>query len=345
MNQQSMMQNPRPAVSKWLWIILIIVAVLGAAFFAWFYLMGPGKKVATTTTTATDKTAGWKTYTNATDGFSMKYPADWTSAKDLKYFKSAVIGYADPATTKKITAIQTANPTVTPTIFSDVVVAYYAAITDMTGSPATLEAALKDTIHYKSYTATTLDGKPAFDAIVVSNPNYYAVFALNNLHVYEIEFPNTLDKTKLTDIEMTILANFKFITQTPASESADITCTDNTYSFTYVRPASWGACKVKEAKLTGITDTFYVEIATKDANFAAGDQVQDPTYYSPFAISVYTPAEWQALQAGQGAEKDTLITHNDNYYFGWSQANGVAATDFGTKTQDIAGIINSFKLK
>jgi len=52
-NQQPMMQNPRPAVSKWLWIILIIVVVIAAGFFGWYYLMGPGKKTTTTTTTPT----------------------------------------------------------------------------------------------------------------------------------------------------------------------------------------------------------------------------------------------------------------------------------------------------
>jgi len=76
MNQQPMMQNPRPAVSKWLWIILIIVAVIGAGFFSWYFLMGPGKKVTTTTTpvTTTDKTAGWQTFENKTYGYSFKYP-------------------------------------------------------------------------------------------------------------------------------------------------------------------------------------------------------------------------------------------------------------------------------
>lgn len=344
MNQQPMMQQAKPAVAKWLWILLIIVAVLGAAFFAWYYFMGPGKK-ATATTTTTDKTAGWKTYTNATDGFSFKYPSDWTSAKDLKYFKSAVVGFADPATTTKITSAQTANPGVTPTIFSDIVVAYYSAVTDMTGSPASLTAALSDTIHYKSFTPTTLASLTAYDTIVVSNPNYYAVFVQSkDNHIYEIEFPNIAAKTNLTDTEKTILTTFKFTTPAATPVSADITCTNDTYGFTYVRPASWGACKVKEAKLTGITDTFYVEIATKDANFAAGDQVQDAGYYSPFAISVYTPAQWAEVEASEGPH-DTKITSNNDYVFAWSQANGIPATDFGTKTDDIKTIIASFKLQ
>lgn len=37
---------------------------------------------ANTNTAATDETAGWKTYTNSTVGYSVKYPADWT-VKDI----------------------------------------------------------------------------------------------------------------------------------------------------------------------------------------------------------------------------------------------------------------------
>jgi len=82
MAQQPMMGNPRPVVSKWLWITLIIVVLAGAGYFSWYYFMGPGKKVATTTTTTptvVDETAGWQTYTNTTYTFSFKYPKDWTA--------------------------------------------------------------------------------------------------------------------------------------------------------------------------------------------------------------------------------------------------------------------------
>jgi len=91
MNQEpNMGMQSKPAVSKWLWISLIIVIVLAAGFAAWYYLSGPGKTVATTetttpttttmpttTTAATSTTADWKTYTDKTFGYSVKYPANW----------------------------------------------------------------------------------------------------------------------------------------------------------------------------------------------------------------------------------------------------------------------------
>lgn len=86
MNQpyQASGQN-KPAAAKWLWITLIAVIVIGGAFAAWYYLIGPGKAVesstATTTTTApVDETADWKTYTNTVKNFSFKYPKDWTES-------------------------------------------------------------------------------------------------------------------------------------------------------------------------------------------------------------------------------------------------------------------------
>lgn len=103
MNQQPQtpMGQGQPAVSKGLLVTFIIVILIGAAFAAWYFLTGPGKKVAsstatttttpaatttttttpstttTTTTPTTTATADWKTYTNTTEGYSIKYPTDW----------------------------------------------------------------------------------------------------------------------------------------------------------------------------------------------------------------------------------------------------------------------------
>ena len=101
MNQQSQtpVQQGQPAVSKGLLVTFIIVILIGAAFAAWYFLMGPGKAVKATTTTTTTtpvattttpstttktttttttSTADWKTFTGTTYGFSFKYPPTWT---------------------------------------------------------------------------------------------------------------------------------------------------------------------------------------------------------------------------------------------------------------------------
>jgi len=114
----------------WLWITLIIVILAGIGFFAWAYYdsknhtVQPDKATldainndstpaiaddATDVLTADDNTdiavtADWKTYTNDTYNFSIKYPSDWIqkeetsesymglSGKDLVY----KISFTDP---------------------------------------------------------------------------------------------------------------------------------------------------------------------------------------------------------------------------------------------------------
>lgn len=46
--------------------------------------------VSTNANVAVDETAGWKTYTNAEFGYSIKYPADWPIEPDSTATKSAV---------------------------------------------------------------------------------------------------------------------------------------------------------------------------------------------------------------------------------------------------------------
>jgi hypothetical protein len=132
------------------------------------------------------------------------------------------------------------------------------------------------------------------------------------------------------------------ITVSPSAASS-LTYTNSAYGFTLTFPATWKGYKLKEKVFTGSVITYYINIPTTDSSAVASDE-SDAGYYSPFAITVYTLAQWGALQAEEGP-KDTLITQNDTYAFGWSQANGIPASDFGTKSNDIKTIIASFKLK
>lgn len=78
MNQQENqpMQTAKPAVSKWLWITLIIVVLIAGGYFGWYYLSGPGKKVATTATPTTTAATTPTTTTTTT----TTTPATTTSA-------------------------------------------------------------------------------------------------------------------------------------------------------------------------------------------------------------------------------------------------------------------------
>lgn len=92
-NQAPMGQvkSGQPAVAKWLWITLIIVAVLGGFFLAWYLLIGPGKTPVATTTIATPTPTPTPattlpattdlTYANTTYGFTLTFPATWKGYK------------------------------------------------------------------------------------------------------------------------------------------------------------------------------------------------------------------------------------------------------------------------
>lgn len=55
---------------------------------------------ATTTTSATDETANWKTYTNEKYGFSFKYPGDWTYKTNAGTETLLTIGLFPPSKTE-----------------------------------------------------------------------------------------------------------------------------------------------------------------------------------------------------------------------------------------------------
>ena len=224
MNQQqpmTPMQNPRPAVSKWLWILLIIVVVIGAGFFSWYYLMGPGKKTTTTTTPVTTP--------------AKTTAADWKVVKNTKY------GYQITLTDvwKGYRWEEVPGPTgMTETI------SYYAPTTDT----AVVENA-------------TLKGKYAkiFNIEVFTPAQWAAADKTKNKLIDtndKYTFAYTTETVTATDLKTVdfgipaVIATFKFVTA-----SADITCTDATYKFTYVRPTSWGACKSKDVAVTGTTMT------------------------------------------------------------------------------------------
>src|SRR4030042_4323151 len=79
MNQKPTIGAPKPAVSKWLWIVLIVVGLGAAGYFGWYYLMGPGKKVETSTTTSTTTPASTTTTPSSTSTTSDTTPSTSTS--------------------------------------------------------------------------------------------------------------------------------------------------------------------------------------------------------------------------------------------------------------------------
>lgn len=215
--------TPKPPVSMWLWITLIIVAILGAAFFAWYFLMGPGKKVATTTTptatttaTKTAATSDWLTYTNSTYGYSIQYPPtlSYTESDGTKnmYFQTAAEKAAlaecskreatecSPGNQIHISVDQTAGTT-----------------NDETGK--TLEEIVnmrKSQLLSEIVEKTTLGGQPAWEGVENGLFTSYNAFTLYNDHVYDLTIPCDADsltacKAKITSDQQKMIDSFKFL--------------------------------------------------------------------------------------------------------------------------------------
>ncbi|AKM81952.1 TPA: hypothetical protein DD449_02465 [Candidatus Berkelbacteria bacterium] len=73
------MEQESKLKSKWMLIIIAVVVAIGI-FLAWYFLMGPGKKAESSSTTATtsvadvEPMAGWSTYESVKHGYKINRP-------------------------------------------------------------------------------------------------------------------------------------------------------------------------------------------------------------------------------------------------------------------------------
>ena len=171
--------------------------------------------------------------------------------------------------------------------------------------------------------------------VVLAGGGYFVWYFWNKSQTKIISPPTTTTTTPSPTTTTTPSAS-------TSTTTTDQTYTNSPYGFTLTFPASWKGYKMKEANFPDSVITYYINIPTTDTS-ATSDETAEAGYYSPFAITVYTLDQWIQVESSDGP-KDTLITKNDQYAFGWSQANGVPPADF-TDSEDIKTIIASFKLK
>lgn len=174
----------------------------------------------TTTTKTSDPTATWKTYTNTTNAYSVKYPADWKVVLDGND-KSLSIG--SPTYVKALAAYKTANPNggYNPP-HEEFVLNYYknldALQCDPSGCPSpkptTLDALVKQgngTINAGAIanplateaTKTTIGTMTFYKA--TGNDASRSYYTEINGHIYVLSFYTS----NLTDDESNILKSFK----------------------------------------------------------------------------------------------------------------------------------------
>ena len=148
-----------------------------------------------------DVTANWKTYTNDTDKYSVKYPSTWTVGDS-----NGALAINSPENQQG--AYEGYAPTVRLQVF--------ASVSDYVnnGSPAvkstkTLYEYAKGQDIGNTLRETTLDSKSAYEYEAGGLAgSYYHVVCEYNAKVYVVQIVS--DKVSLTDIEKSIISTFQF---------------------------------------------------------------------------------------------------------------------------------------
>ncbi|MEI6039801.1 MAG: PsbP-related protein [Candidatus Berkelbacteria bacterium] len=262
-----------------------------------------------------------KTYENDKYGFSFEYPSDWDIREDSINKKIIILDSAHKV-------IQHAGGELGLTIMSGNDI--YSSFDDMVSknekneNTKVVDRALNGKISAKFL--KTIEGRSEY---LIQSPNKEHFFSV---------YDNPSNSVDILDFNQ-ILSTFKFIDSVTTTSKI---YTNSKYGFSLTFPKSWEKYKIKEANIEGATATYYVNVPTKFPSSTDGNSTDLKDYYSPFALSVYTLAQWKDVVKSDGPQ-DSLITKNDKYVFTWTHAQW-APEDFKLDS-DIAGIIASFKLK
>jgi hypothetical protein len=176
---------------------------------------------------------------------------------------------------------------------------------------------------------------------IIFGGGYYVWNSLNsNTKVSDAGTITTPTTTNIVTPAPAVSSPVTSTSTTPATTTpTSIAYSNSQYGFSMTLPATWENYKIKTATFDGEVATLYFEMPTTDSSPVSS--TNDKGYYSPFAIGIYTPAQWATIQ-NEGGPSDTLIKQTSKYVFAWSHANGIPPTDW-TKDGDISSIIASFK--
>ena len=164
-----------------------------------------------TSTTATDKTADWKTYTNDEYGFSFKYPADWTKREGSngvqvnspeneqvrKDVEASELEYSDGYTDDVIVSFKTFNE-------------YIEGIGQDVNSLDELIPQEEEINQISNPEKTTWGGREAWGYTAAGMGAYYEIVTNNNGSVISLYFGNRESKDELTNSDNQILSTFEF---------------------------------------------------------------------------------------------------------------------------------------
>lgn len=204
-------------------LVILISAGLGAgAYFGynWWQEQQNKKEKQTTPTTTTDPRAGWLTYTDAENGFSLKYPPDWTTKEGTP-----------PASTRGTTLKDIGFIGTTDKVF----------VTVRTNPDADLETFVRadGVTGIQPAKVDKLDG---FAGVAGGS---YRVYLGKEAKVFMFTFPGAKANTDLSPNQVNLLTSFAFTSGTSGSGGA-INIEDwlkyaaKLVALNLLAPAEWG---------------------------------------------------------------------------------------------------------
>jgi len=126
------------------------------------------------------------------------------------------------------------------------------------------------------------------------------------------------------------------------SETDPLVYKNTTYGFQVTFPATWAYKFFPIAAENGVTAAYYVAVPTTDTTIDESSMGVDKGYQSLFAVSVYTPSQWDVVQAAEGP-KPTLATQNASYVVGYSMPNGIPGSDLAARVAEAKSVIATIK--
>lgn len=343
-------QGTKPTVSKWLWITLIVVALIAIIVGLWYYTMGLGKTTNNTTDdtiTATETLLeGYSKYSNDTYGFSFQVPTTWIAtkaettaetsagvlAKDLVY----KIRFNDP------NAVQKSGP-----VTSDDV---YMRVYKKTSSYTTLNAWLLSTFklpdseleNYAVGKTITLGGlKGYYSSIgccaqvdrnyVVEKGDY--IYSLGSGH-----FDNDISDADMPATFQKIAPTVKFI---PISAAAAVTAdwktyTNTDYGFQLTFTDDWKDYKIEKDTSAYTMQNLGTKKAVYNLKVPSTDTKAGGTgFENLFNISVWNITDWD----NAAAIADEGIGQGDNNIGDLIGKTSQYAISYHVTYQDISTVV------
>lgn len=126
------------------------------------------------------------------------------------------------------------------------------------------------------------------------------------------------------------------------SDTDPLVYKNTTYGFQITFPATWNYKFFPTKAETGVTAGYYVAVPTADTKVDESASGIDKGYASLFAISIYTPSQWDAVSKSADP-KPIIAVQNASYVIAYSLPNGIAPTDLAARVAEARSVIATIK--